>query len=148
MGLGLAGIGCDATPVLTPVALDVTDVKPVVDYSKLAKVLNRAVNANGEVDAFRMNEEYSQLLDDQLKLLAVTGPTATPELFSTPTQRLAYWYNARTAWSIELGMMQVKADTDKPHIQQSYSQTNAGLFNSHIRSAFAYGFANSGCQSS
>ena len=113
MGLGLAGIGCDANPQLTPVALDVTDIKPVADYSKLAKVLNRVVTDEGEVDTFRMNEEYSQLLKDQLKLLAVTGPTATPELFSTPAQRLAYWYNARTAWSIELGMMQVKIDADK-----------------------------------
>ena len=74
MGLGLAGFGCDANPELAPVGLDVTNVKPAVDYSKLAKVLNRVVNKDGQVDTFRMNgvnKKYSQLLKDQLKLLAV-----------------------------------------------------------------------------
>ena len=121
MGLGFAGIGCNANPELAPVTLDATNVKPVVDYSKLSKVLDRAVSKDGQVDTFRMNEEYSQLLKDQLKLLAVTGPTATPELFSTPAQRLVYWYNVRTAWSIELGMMQVKADADKQVSAKDYT---------------------------
>ena len=121
MGLGLVGIGCDANTELASVTLDIANVKPVVDYSKLAKVLNRTVDEDGQVDTFRMNEEYSQLLKNQLKLLAVTGPTATPELFSTLTQRVAYWYNARAAWSIELGMMQIKADADKSVSAKDYT---------------------------
>lgn len=127
LGLGLAGIGCDATPKLAPVVLDITDVKPAVDYSRLAEVLNRVVNKDGQVDTFRMNcmnrtnEKYSQLLNSQLKLLAVTGPIATPKLFATPAQRLVYWYNARTAWAIKLGMMQAKSDADKSVSTKDYT---------------------------
>ena len=121
MGLWFAGIGCDANPRLTPVTLDATEIKPVVDYSRLAKVLNHVVTDDGEVDTFRMSEEYSQLLEDQLKLFTLTGPGATPELFSTPAQKLAYWYNARTAWSIKLGMMQVKTDSEKQASKKDYT---------------------------
>ena len=127
LGLGLASVGCDANPELAPITLDVTNVKATVDYSKLAKVLNRVVNKDGQVDTFRMNgvnKKYSQLLKDQLKLLAVTGPNATPELFSTLEQRVAYWYNARAAWAIELGMMQVKADAGKPTRQRDTDGEN------------------------
>jgi hypothetical protein len=43
-------------------------------------------------------------LERQAKLLAVTGPTATPELFSSADAELAYWYNARCAWSMKLAL--------------------------------------------
>ena len=41
-------------------------------------------------------------LDRQLAILAVTGPTATPSLFPTRQDALAYWYNACAAWSMKL----------------------------------------------
>ncbi|MCK5113953.1 MAG: hypothetical protein KAR11_04250 [Phycisphaerae bacterium] len=119
--LGFVGIACDTPQKLEPVALNVTDIKPARDYSQLAKVLEHVITEDGEVDTFRMTDEYAQLLKQQLKIFAVTGPTVTPELFPTPADRLAYWYNARTAWSIELGMLQVKANAGKSVADKDYA---------------------------
>ena len=44
-------------------------------------------------------------LDRQLALFAKIGPTTAPKRFSTPDERLAYWYNARAAWAIKLAML-------------------------------------------
>ena len=49
-----------------------------------------------------MLPNYAEPLDRQLAILAVTGPTATPGLFPTRADRLAYWYNAHAAWSMKL----------------------------------------------
>ncbi len=86
------------------VQLDTSGVTPRVDYSDLGTVLHAAVDEKGLL--------VPELLDDvtdniaaQVKLLAVTGPTVTPELFKTRPERLAYWYNARALWAIELSRL-------------------------------------------
>jgi hypothetical protein len=94
--------GCSQPPVA--VELDVKGVRPAADYSNLAVVLHQAVDSQGQVlpDAL---ERCADRLDAQLKLLAVTGPTATPALFARPDDRLAYWYNASAAWSMKLALL-------------------------------------------
>jgi hypothetical protein len=99
----LAGCGGEPKP-LQPIVLDANGVLPRVDYGDLDAVLGRAVDKDGRLDAFDANL-VADRLDQQLKRLAVTGPTATPTLFASPEDRLAYWYNARAAWSIKLAML-------------------------------------------
>ena len=41
-------------------------------------------------------------LDEQLLKMSRFGPTETPDKFPTEADALAYWYNARAAWSIKL----------------------------------------------
>lgn len=95
----LLGAGCGGPA--EPVSLDLAGVKPAVDYQPLATVLAAAVNSEGLVIPKALNEQRPAL-QTQLRLLAVTGPTASPELFPTEADRLAYWYNARAAWSMWL----------------------------------------------
>jgi hypothetical protein len=92
--------GCGGTPV-PPIALDTAGVTPAVDYSRLGRVLRAVVGDNGlaRPDALK---DHAGELQEQLKLLAVTGPTATPKLLPTHEDALAYWYNAHAAWSLEL----------------------------------------------
>ena len=94
--------GCSQPP--GAVELDLKGVRPAADYSNLAVVLHQAVDPQGQVlpDAL---EQCADRLDAQLKLLAVTGPTASPALFANPDDRLAYWYNASAAWSMKLALL-------------------------------------------
>jgi len=84
-----------------PVELDTAGVTPRADYADLAVVLEKAFERDGTLipDAKAIHVER---LDAQLRLLAVTGPTATPDLLPTPEARTAYWYNARAAWALKL----------------------------------------------
>ncbi len=93
------------------VSLDVTGVQPGVRVDDLGKTLRRAVEENGFIDADKF-QDVATTLRKQLRLLAVTGPTVTPALYPTPNDRLAYWYNARTAWSMELAMRLHREKTD------------------------------------
>ncbi len=86
------------------VRLDTSGVQPRVDYSDLGKILHAAVDENGLLVP-ELLDDVSDNIDAQAKLLAVTGPTATPELFKTRADKLAYWYNARTLWAIELSRL-------------------------------------------
>ena len=90
-----------ATPALN---LDPNGVSPRVDYADLSAVLSKAVTNEGKIDSYDL-KKVADRLDSQLKLLAVTGPTATPALLPTDQDKLAYWYNARCAWSIKLAML-------------------------------------------
>jgi len=86
------------------VTLDTSGISSKVDYTQLSTVLKGVVNSQGLV-LRRVLVSRNDTLNEQLKLLAVTGPTVTPELFPTPEDRLAYWYNARAAWSMKLVML-------------------------------------------
>ncbi len=100
----LLAAGCTQTPCGNPVTLDTSGVSPKVDYTRLTAVLKSVVNKQGLVMRWALCEE-NDTLNEQLRLLAVTGPTATPSLFPTAEDRLAYWYNARAAWSMKLVML-------------------------------------------
>ena len=101
--IALAAVGC-RPQVPPPVKLNTTGVDPNVDYTALGAILAEGVTDDGLlVPAWLDNREAE--LDRQLRLLAVTGPTATPERFPDADSRLAYWYNARAAWSVKLAML-------------------------------------------
>ncbi len=90
-----------ATP--TAVVVKTSGVTPRVDYSPLAKVLQGTLTGNGRVDMYRFRRNgIAKHLDQQIQLLAVTGPTATPTLFSTLTAKRVYWLNARATWAVKL----------------------------------------------
>lgn len=93
--------GCAEPP--PPVSLDTRGVEPAVDYSALGQVLEAAVGEDNRLSP-RALEDSSETLLRQVKLLAVAGPTATPELFDSADAELAYWYNARAAWAMKLAL--------------------------------------------
>jgi len=98
---GLAAAGGCRKPC-PPITLETAGVEPIVRYNKLATVLAETVSGRGgriDVDVLRRNVAA---LDAQVRTLAVTGPTATPKQFPTREHVLAYWYNARAAWSLKL----------------------------------------------
>jgi len=88
-------------PALAPVTLPARPVRPKACCRALARVLEAAVTEDGLADANRLRGRQGDL-DEQIHLLAVTGPTATPGLFPTAEARAAYWLNARAAWSLKL----------------------------------------------
>ena len=91
--------GCETRP--PPISLDTRGVEPAVSYDGLARVLSSAVEANGLIDTDAL-KSGAAALEAQLKVLAITGPAATPDDFPTGGHVLAYWYNARAAWSMKL----------------------------------------------
>jgi len=94
--------GCAPTVgKLPPVTLDTSGTAACVECADLGAVLEGAVAADGRVRPRRL-PAFAARLDAQLKRLAVTGPAVTPRLFSSEGGRLAYWYNARTAWALKL----------------------------------------------
>jgi hypothetical protein len=98
----------------SPVSLGPSPVpQPRADYSDLSKVLAGALNSKGQLLPAKARE-LEPLLDRQLKLLSVTGPHASPELFAgadRDDKTLAYWYNARAAWAIKLAIVDGLNDT-------------------------------------
>ena len=97
----LALAGCAATTPVSPIRLDTSGVRPDANTGDLAFILQKATDEKGYLDYDELKKEANRL-EAQLKTLAVTGPTASPELYPTPDSRLAYWYNARTAWAVKL----------------------------------------------
>ncbi len=85
--------------------LQTESVSPSVDYLPLAKVLEDVIDEDGLVDADKLRES-GDALRRQLKILAVTGPQSSGELLPRKSERLAYWYNARAAWALELARLE------------------------------------------
>ncbi len=110
-------IGCVEAP--GQVTLDVRGVKPTIDYTDLAVVLEGSLGNDGALRPERF-KPLSGRLDKQLKRLAVTGPNATPKLLASPQSRLAYWYNARAAWAIELARLE--GFPEKVHLDRFMSR--------------------------
>lgn len=98
-GLALVAVGCNTA--VDPVVITAVDVDPRVDYSDLHTVLSRAVDGRGFLQSYEVDGVVDRL-DAQLALFAVTGPSITPGLYPTAEDRLAYWFNARSAWAIKL----------------------------------------------
>jgi len=97
-----AAAGCDATTA--PVVLEAGPAGPFDDYAALGNFLHWGFDREGDLirSLARKNLHY---LDEQLRILAVCGPTATPERFADEDARLAYWYNARAAWALKLAAL-------------------------------------------
>lgn len=87
------------------VVLRTEGVEPAADYGDLAAVLAEAVDKDGLLDPEAL-AGCRERLDEQLRRLAVTGPTATPRLLPEAEDRLAYWYNARAAWAMKLALLE------------------------------------------
>lgn len=96
-------LGCPATTAHVPGEIPPTGkhVEPSVKYEELALVLKWAVEDDGRVNPHMLNF-LAETLGKQLDCLAVTGPKTTPKLLPTDSDRLAYWYNARMAWTLDL----------------------------------------------
>ncbi|MFP4053919.1 MAG: hypothetical protein ACLFV7_08665 [Phycisphaerae bacterium] len=99
----VAAVGC-MPEVPPPVKLNTAGVDPNVDYTALVEILADGVTDDGLLVPDWLSDRETQL-DRQLRLLAVTGPSVTPERFPTADSRLAYWYNARAAWSVKLAIL-------------------------------------------
>jgi len=92
--------GCEPLP---PVELKTVSLAKTINYDNLAAVLDRALDKRGRVAPVLMADVEGKLLA-QLQQLAKLGPTTAPSQLPSLGQRLAYWYNARAAWSIYLAM--------------------------------------------
>jgi len=97
----VAGAGC-AQP---PVEIIPAGVRPSADVSDLAAVLAAVRTGDGRFHPSRLTG-CRQRLDAQLARMVVSGPTVTPRLYPTYGARWAYWYNARTAWSLKLALLE------------------------------------------
>ena len=99
--LGLT-LGCPIAPRV-PEEIPPTGkhVQPSATCEELALVLKWAVEDDGRVNPHMLNF-LAETLQKQLDRLAVTGPGSTPKLLPTESDRLAYWYNARMAWTLDL----------------------------------------------
>ena len=113
LSLALAGCVEPSRPEpISLVSLDTAGVKPKVDFTPLARTLKILVESDGTIRAEKW-PEVAGTLQEQLKLLALTGPGATGELFESKDQALAWWFNARAAWSIYLAMRSGDSETRK-----------------------------------
>lgn len=97
-----SNLGCPIQPRV-PAEIPPTGkpVEPSAACEELALVLKWAVEDDGRVDPHMLNF-LAETLQKQLDRLAVTGPRSTPKLLPTESDRLAYWYNARMAWTLDL----------------------------------------------
>jgi hypothetical protein len=109
-GLGLSGCELPAGEPME-MKLDTAGAEKRINFYPLSELLHRCVGSDGYLVPVRY-EANRDLADRQLRQLAVTGPTATPELLADDDVRLAWWYNARAAWSMEIGMALRKMDID------------------------------------
>jgi hypothetical protein len=117
--------GCAATDP-PPVQLDIGALRPEVNYEGLQEVLDASVTDDGQLVPIGVGDTRDAL-ESQLKLLAVTGPTATPELFADASDRLAYWYNARAAWAIYLGLLYDFEDVDAAIMRRRFPLDGRGM---------------------
>ncbi len=111
-------IGCQSGKPF--VALDVSGVKPSTGVEELAAVLKRCVDKQGFIDAYKY-KAVAKTLKSQLKTFAAAGPDATPDLYPTDEDRLAYWYNARVGWSILLAMKLHKQEKDDVSLLRTFA---------------------------
>jgi len=99
--LAALACGCPSTATPAPIVVATQGVAPAVDYSNLSAVLGKVVTSDGLISCSALRESTARL-DAQLALLAITGPSKTPQLFPTDDDRAAYWLNARAAWAMKL----------------------------------------------
>ncbi|MFP4106511.1 MAG: hypothetical protein ACLFVU_10530 [Phycisphaerae bacterium] len=66
--------------------------------------MRKTVSKDGRVRPFAL-QEHIQLLDAELRRMEIAGPASTPELYASDSARMAYWLNARAAWSMKLAAL-------------------------------------------
>ena len=98
----VVGCGGQTRRDALPVVLEAIEAS--TDISGFSVVLSQVVDNRGRLIPARLAGVHDRLVA-QLKRMAAYGPTATPEMYPDENSRLAYWYNARTAWSIRLAEM-------------------------------------------
>ena len=94
-------VGCAKPP---PVTFDTQGLQPLADYSNLEFVLAKSINSKNQFMPEAL-DACKDRLESQLKLMSITGPTSSRQLFAAQDDRLAYWYNASEAWSLQLAML-------------------------------------------
>ncbi len=104
LAAGALGPACTTFCPPGPVELDLANVEPRVDYEALDAVLSESVATDGLLIT-RVLRANKKRLVEQLRILAVTGPDASAELLPSTEDKLAYWYNARTAWAMYLALL-------------------------------------------
>jgi len=89
--------------------------RPSVDYRPLEQFLAKGI-IRGRIDMKKYRVfELEKQLSDQLRTLSVTGPKSSPALLESKNQLLAYWLNARTAWTCRFMVIQSEArDSNRP----------------------------------
>ncbi len=106
MCLGLLvwlAVGCGSAEP-EPISLETANVEPNASVDALAICLREGVTEDGLMRPEWLRDNRDDLRR-QLRLFAVTGPTATPERYPTEADRIAYWYNARAGWAIMLAIL-------------------------------------------
>ncbi|MDY7010177.1 MAG: hypothetical protein SVV80_05420 [Planctomycetota bacterium] len=99
--IALLVIGCESGVEFGQVRLDPACERTPNGAADLSAIFAEAVDERGRLipDALARVRDR---LDEQLLKMSRCGPTATPDLFVTDEARLAWWYNARAAWSMKL----------------------------------------------
>jgi hypothetical protein len=94
-----------ATP--QPVSMELTVPKtdpPAASLpDELQRLFRRVVRSDGTFWATEFDEERDIAMQ-AAAVYAKTGPTASPNLFSSKEEQLAFWYNARQLWSMIAAM--------------------------------------------
>jgi len=101
VSIALFVVGCEAGVDTGPVRLDPACELTTDGTADLSAVFTEAVDKRGRLVPDALARVRSRL-DGQLLKMSRYGPTTTPNLFSTDSARLAWWYNARAAWSMKL----------------------------------------------
>ena len=100
--------GCRKPPPPVQLKLPATAPAGEISYADLAVVLDGALDKRGYIEPIFIERLEGRLLA-QLGLLARLGPASAPGLLPDRACKLAYWYNARSAWSIYLAMDMYRA---------------------------------------
>ena len=74
-------------------------------FSDLKIILKKTVDSDSDIDIFEITRKRENLID-QLIILKSVGPKSTPKLFKDNSQKIAYWLNVRTAWSIYFAFLE------------------------------------------
>ena len=92
------------------------NIKPPKKYDEifdnLKLVLKKSVDSDLDLnipDLYRQREK----LIDQLIILKSIGPKTTPKLFTSNSQKIAYWLNTRAAWSVYLAYLESEKTKNK-----------------------------------
>ena len=116
--------GCTSVPV--PPAQRASGVP---DPAPFGAFLGRHVDGNGRIDYAAAASDRADL-DRFVAAIAEASPDNRPELFPTPSHRLAYWINGYNAWVIAmvLSALPIESVLDAPPRGLRWVDRRAGFF--------------------